>query len=117
MLGPNIRKLYYSAGEVAEIARIKPHVLTGWEVQFPQLRPTIRGGRKLYTPSDLDWILKVKVMKDQGQSNERIREAMSGSRPGESAEGGHRGQTEGTDLGSNRIAGIIRELKEILRMI
>jgi DNA-binding transcriptional MerR regulator len=121
MSGPNIRRLYYSASEIAEAAKIKLPVLAGWEAQFSSLRPTVRGGRRLYTPGDLETVLNIKKCKDGGQSNDSIREALSGRKNREA------GETEpswpdGKEAPHGMIdqelaAEILRGLREILQML
>jgi DNA-binding transcriptional MerR regulator len=121
MSGPNIRRLYYSAGEIAKIAAIKPHLLTGWEAQFPFLKPMVRGGRRLYTPSDLEMVFNIKRHKDEGWSNDGIREALSTRKTKESdeAELFEPSETEAPPRALDQgLAGeILRELKAILQIL
>ena len=57
-----IKKLYYSIGEVAEIAKIKPHVLRYRESEFSILSPSKnRAGNRIYKDKD---ILIVRFIKD-----------------------------------------------------
>ena len=49
-----IRKLYYSIGEVAEMIKIKPHVLRYWESEFSILSPSKnRAGNRIYKDKDI----------------------------------------------------------------
>jgi DNA-binding transcriptional MerR regulator len=73
MDGPKIRRLYYSAAEVCQLADIKPHTLRMWEERFGMPRPTRNlNGRKLYRPGDLDATLRIKASKDAGLPDEMV---------------------------------------------
>jgi DNA-binding transcriptional MerR regulator len=73
MNGPKIRRLYYSAGEVCQLADIKPHTLRMWEERFGAPKPSRNlNGRKLYRPGDLDATLKIKASKDAGMPDEAV---------------------------------------------
>ncbi len=121
MSGPSIRRLYYSSGEIVEIAQIKLHILSGWESQFPQLKPLARGGRRLFSPGDLQTILKIKELKDRGYSNEKIREVLfppkaRGSKASTLKEiPAADGASEKMNAGL--IAWILSELREILKSV
>ena len=57
---PQLRKLYYSIGEVAEQVGVQQHVLRYWENEFPQLHPKKgRGGNRLYTERDVALIARI----------------------------------------------------------
>ncbi len=56
-----IKKLYYSIGEVSEITGLKPYVLRYWETEFKQLAPPKnRAGNRTYRQKDIDSILLIK---------------------------------------------------------
>ncbi len=56
-----VKKLYYSIGEVSEIAQLKPYVLRYWESEFPNLSPAKnRAGNRVYTEKDVNRILEIK---------------------------------------------------------
>jgi len=56
-----IKKLYYSIGEVAEMTDLKPYVLRYWETEFPQLRPSKnRAGNRKYRESDIELLFHIK---------------------------------------------------------
>ncbi len=58
---PNIKKLYYSIGEVSKITMLKSYVLRYWETEFKQLRPPKnRAGNRTYRQKDIDLILHIK---------------------------------------------------------
>lgn len=56
-----IKKLYYSIGEVSELTGLKPYVLRYWETEFKQLSPPKnRAGNRTYRQKDIDTILLIK---------------------------------------------------------
>ena len=57
----DIKKLYYSIGEVSKLVGLKPYVLRYWETEFKQLTPPKnRAGNRTYRQKDIDLILKLK---------------------------------------------------------
>ena len=56
---PEIRKLYYSIGEVAAIIGEETHVLRHWEDEFEQLTPRRKSGRRIYTKDDLAVVTRI----------------------------------------------------------
>ena len=57
----DIKKLYYSIGEVSEIVKLKSYVLRYWETEFKQLSPPKnRAGNRTYRQKDIDIILEIK---------------------------------------------------------
>ncbi len=56
-----VKKLYYSIGEVSEITTLKPYVLRYWETEFSGLAPSKnRAGNRVYTEDDIKKILDIK---------------------------------------------------------
>ena len=56
-----IKKLYYSIGEVSKITELKPYVLRYWETEFRQLSPPKnRAGNRTYRQKDIEVIEKIK---------------------------------------------------------
>ena len=56
-----IKKLYYSIGEVSKIVDLKSYVLRYWETEFKQLNPPKnRAGNRTYRQKDIDLIIKIK---------------------------------------------------------
>tara|TARA_Y100001936_G_C15872897_1_gene558681 strand:+ start:373 stop:765 length:393 start_codon:yes stop_codon:yes gene_type:complete len=56
-----IKKLYYSIGEVSEITGLKQYVLRYWESEFIQLNPSKNSaGNRNYRKSDIDLINEIK---------------------------------------------------------
>ena len=57
----DIKKLYYSIGEVSKLVGLKPYVLRYWETEFKQLTPPKnRAGNRTYRQKDIDLILQIK---------------------------------------------------------
>jgi DNA-binding transcriptional MerR regulator len=60
-LAPEVKKLYYSIGEVSDLTGLKPYVLRYWETEFSNLSPgKNRAGNRVYTEKDIDTILEIK---------------------------------------------------------
>ena len=58
-----IKKLYYSIGEVSEITGLKQYVLRYWETEFSQLRPSKnRAGNRTYKAHDLSLIEEIQTL-------------------------------------------------------
>ena len=56
-----IKKLYYSIGEVSKMTELKAYVLRYWETEFKQLKPPKnRAGNRTYRQVDVDLILFIK---------------------------------------------------------
>ena len=59
--GPELRKLYYTIGEVSALTGVPAHVLRYWEGEFAQLRPKKRqSGNRAYTDREIELIRKIK---------------------------------------------------------
>ena len=57
----DIKKLYYSIGEVSKIVGLKSYVLRYWETEFKQLSPPKnRAGNRTYRQKDIDLIIQIK---------------------------------------------------------
>ena len=56
-----VKKLYYSIGEVSEITKLKQYVLRYWESEFSQLSPSKNSaGNRNYRKADIDLINEIK---------------------------------------------------------
>ena len=56
-----VKKLYYSIGEVSEITGLKQYVLRYWESEFSQLNPSKNSaGNRNYRKTDIDLINEIK---------------------------------------------------------
>lgn len=59
----NIKKLYYSIGEVSRITSLKRSVLRSWETEFPELRPSKnRAGNRIYRLHDIKTVFLIKKL-------------------------------------------------------
>ena len=59
----DIKKLYYSIGEVSQITELKQYVLRYWETEFPHLKPSKNSaGNRVYTPEDVENIKEIKKL-------------------------------------------------------
>ena len=59
----NIKKLYYSIGDVSEITSLKQYVLRYWETEFPHLKPNKNSaGNRIYRQNDIDNLVKIKKL-------------------------------------------------------
>jgi DNA-binding transcriptional MerR regulator len=60
-------KLFYSIGEVAKMANVKPYVLRYWETEFNELRPKkTPTGQRAYRKKDVEIALTIKrLMHDE----------------------------------------------------
>ena len=57
----DIKKLYYSIGEVSKMVDLKSYVLRYWETEFKQLSPPKnRAGNRTYRKKDIDLIISIK---------------------------------------------------------
>ena len=57
----DIKKLYYSIGEVSKMVDLKSYVLRYWETEFKQLSPPKnRAGNRTYRKKDIDLIVNIK---------------------------------------------------------
>ena len=58
-----VKKLYYSIGEVSEMTGLKQYVLRYWESEFTQLNPSKNSaGNRNYRKSDIDLINEIKEL-------------------------------------------------------
>ena len=106
----DIKKLYYSIGEVSKIVGLKSYVLRYWETEFKQLSPPKnRAGNRTYRQKDIDLILKIKdLLHGRKFTIEGARSVVSGKNINEKP-------TE--EINKNIIRQLRNELSEILRII
>lgn len=103
---PNIKKLYYSIGEVSEMTDLKPYVLRFWETEFKQLNPPKnRAGNRTYRQKDIDLIQKIKsLLYDQKYTIEGARAKLDAET-----------ETDGSmDLTVEKDQSVTKEQKEVL---
>ena len=105
-----IKKLYYSIGEVSKIVGLKSYVLRYWETEFKQLTPPKnRAGNRTYRQKDIDIILEIKnLLHGKKFTIEGARAAISSRvvKPGQSE-----------IVNSKLISTLKNELYEILQII
>ena len=106
----DIKKLYYSIGEVSKIVGLKSYVLRYWETEFKQLSPPKnRAGNRTYRQKDIDLILKNKaLLHGRKFTIEGARSVVSGKNVIEEP-------TE--EINKNIIRQLRNELSEVLRII
>jgi len=105
-----IKKLYYSIGEVSKIVGLKSYVLRYWETEFKQLTPPKnRAGNRTYRQKDIDIILEIKNLLHGKKFT------IEGARAAISSKAVKPGQTE--VVNSRLISTLKNELHEILQII
>ena len=63
MQAKQVKKLYYSIGEVSELTGLKQYVLRYWETEFPHLKPNKNSaGNRIYRQNDIDNLLEIKKL-------------------------------------------------------
>ena len=110
MYSNDIKKLYYSIGEVSKMVGLKSYVLRYWETEFKQLAPPKnRAGNRTYRQKDIDLILKIKdLLHGRKFTIEGARSVVSGKKvPDLPAE----------RINNNIIRQLKNELNEILQII
>ncbi|MBC8323251.1 MAG: MerR family transcriptional regulator [Candidatus Marinimicrobia bacterium] len=113
-----IKKLYYSIGEVSKLTELKPYVLRYWETEFKQLAPPKnRAGNRTYRQKDIDIIIQIKDLLYNRKFT--IKGAITQFSSGEKAEE-MIGQQETTGLDENNseiLVKVKQELESILDFI
>lgn len=112
---PDIKKLYYSIGEVSEITDLKQYVLRYWETEFSELRPRKnRAGNRTYRQSDIDTVLRIKdLLYNQKYTIEGARQRLR-------LEGGaspESGPAPNEEKYRNILKSVKRELHDILEIL
>ncbi len=106
----DIKKLYYSIGEVSKMVGLKSYVLRYWETEFKQLAPPKnRAGNRTYRQKDIDLILKIKdLLHGRKFTIEGARSVISG-----------KGITDSPseEINKNIIRQLKNELNKILQII
>ena len=105
-----IKKLYYSIGEVSKMVDLKSYVLRYWETEFKQLSPPKnRAGNRTYRQKDIDLIFKIKdLLYSKKYTIEGARTLLSS-------------KSENNKSSARKDSGIIlnlrKELEQIIRII
>ena len=103
----DIKKLYYSIGEVSKMVDLKSYVLRYWETEFKQLSPPKnRAGNRTYRKKDIDLIISIKDLLYNRKFTIEGARSMLG-----------RKFLSGTPLLDKQLDTIKKELLEIIRII
>ena len=110
----NIKKLYYSIGEVSKITDLKQYVLRYWETEFKQLKPTKnKAGNRTYKQKDIDLIIQIKdLLYNQKFTIDGARNILSGDTDLPKTDDVHKNEVNQIDL--DVLIKIRTELKSIL---
>ena len=65
--------LYISFTQTAKLLKVKPHILLYWEKKIPQLKPYRIANRKFYKKEQLNLLIKIKNLLEEGYSLEGIK--------------------------------------------
>ncbi|MCK4437347.1 MerR family transcriptional regulator [bacterium] len=102
-------KLYFSIGEVSQIAGLRPHVLRYWESEFSCLKPEKdKAGRRSYRRKDIETILHVKDLLYNQRYN------IAGAKKKMKEKGGEKPE-EGELISTLRQTG--KDLQSVLKMV
>jgi len=105
-----IKKLYYSIGEVSKMVDLKSYVLRYWETEFKQLAPPKnRAGNRTYRQKDIDLIFKIKDL----LYNKKY--TIEGARPLLSSKSDYNKST--VIKGSTALSTLRKELEQIISII
>ena len=103
----DIKKLYYSIGEVSKMVDLKSYVLRYWETEFKQLSPPKnRAGNRTYRKKDIDLIISIKDLLYNKKITIEGARSMLGSK-----------KFSETPLLDKQLDTIKKELLEIIRII
>ena len=103
----DIKKLYYSIGEVSKMVDLKSYVLRYWETEFKQLSPPKnRAGNRTYRKKDIDLIISIKDLLYNKKFTIEGARSMLGSK-----------KFSQTPLLNKQLDNIKKELLEIIRII
>ena len=103
----DIKKLYYSIGEVSKMVDLKSYVLRYWETEFKQLSPPKnRAGNRTYRKKDIDLIINIKDLLYNKKYTIQGARSMLGSKKSSEA-----------PLLDKQLDTIKKELLEIIRII
>ncbi len=74
----DLKKLYYSIGEVASIFNVNTSLIRFWEKEFPGIKPKKnKKGNRLFTPKDIQLLDKIYVLvKEKGYTLEGAKKAL-----------------------------------------
>ena len=106
-----IKKLYYSIGEVSKMVNLKSYVLRYWETEFKQLAPPKnRAGNRTYRQKDIDLIFEIKnLLYDRKYTIEGARSMLSSKRKSK--------ESSIKNINSEVFSKIRTELQQIINII
>lgn len=75
-----LKKLYYSIGEVADMFDVNTSLIRFWEKEFPAIQPKKnKKGNRLYTPKEIGKIDRIyTLVKEEGYTLDGAKKAMRG---------------------------------------
>ncbi|MDB2656701.1 MerR family transcriptional regulator [Crocinitomicaceae bacterium] len=78
-----LKKLYYSIGEVADMFDVNTSLIRFWEKEFPTIQPKKnKKGNRLFTPKEIGKIDRIyTLVKDEGYTLDGAKKAMKGKAP------------------------------------
>ena len=79
-----IKKLFYSMGEVSEMFDVNPSLIRYWESQFDALRPKKnKKGNRLFRPEDVETLKVIyHLVKERGMTLEGAKKALKQNKGG-----------------------------------
>ncbi|MEO0247343.1 MAG: MerR family transcriptional regulator [candidate division WOR-3 bacterium] len=95
-----LNKRYYTQKEVADLVGVNPGIITYWEEKLRIFHPKKRGGRKLFTASDLKKAMMVKQLLESGLSLKGVKKKLE--------------EETFEELLPDVISGVIQEIRDIL---
>ncbi|MFQ5914087.1 MAG: MerR family transcriptional regulator [Nitrospinota bacterium] len=116
-------KLFFKIGEVAAIAKTKPHVLRYWETEFGALRPVKNtSGQRVYRRRDVEVVLEIKrLLHEERFTIAGAKKRLTGRRSAKSRTPSVETQPEPSPTpglaGSRKLSNLVRELEKGLREI
>ena len=78
-----LKKLYYSIGEVADMFDVNTSLIRFWEKEFPTIQPKKnKKGNRLFTPKEIGKIDRIySLVKEEGYTLDGAKKAMRGKAP------------------------------------
>jgi len=105
MIGPKIRRIYYSSSEICQETGISYSILRSWEKKYSELHPVKnKAGRKFYKPAQMRLVKKIVRLKNAGFTDKKIFDLLPYPIPS-------------TKIPDNTLAEIRRELLEIYYLL
>ncbi len=115
---PQLKKLYYSITEVAEMTGLKPHILRYWETEFPFLRPKRnRAGNRAYRKRDIEMVFLIKkLLYEEGYTIEGAKQKIRQMKKQGTLKSGISDEKAQVDYRA-LLMDILKELKEIRKLL